>query len=141
MDRIEKIIANAFQYERTQVTAPHNHRTTTWWPPIVREYSAEKWATSPDPDSYPVDGVFDKDRLGDKEVYDFVQNKVFPSIRPDQRKILVAYLQTGCRVTDDQAGKILALPSAKARMLYMDALYDIKKQLTSHEITIYFLRT
>lgn len=139
MDRIEAILLNAFQYERTQVKQPSNDKAPTWWPPIVREFDAKKWATSPDPDSYPVDGVWELPKLGDKEIYDWVQEEVMNKLLTgEEKKILFAFLGSGHKVPNKIAGKYLGFSPLTAFNKYEHLLIKLKNILPSDKIRIYF---
>lgn len=139
MDRIEAIIINYFQYERTQVKAPSNDKAPTWWPHIVREFDPKKWATSPDPDSYPVDGVWELPKLGDREVYDWVQNEIFNKLLTgEEKKILHAFLGNGYKVPNKIAGKCLGLSPLSAYNKYREVLIKLKNILPDNKIRIYF---
>lgn len=139
MDRIEAIIINYFQYERTQIKAPSNDKAPTWWPHIVREFDPKKWATSPDPDSYPVDGVWELPKLGDREIYDWVQNEIFNKLLTGkEKKILYVFLGNGYKIPNKIAGKILGLKPLEAYNKYRDVLMKLKNILPDNKIHIYF---
>lgn len=139
MDRIQTILINAFQYEITQVTLPSNDKAPTWWPHIVREYDPKKWATSPDPDSYPVDGIFEPDRLGSKDLYDWVQDKIMGKLLTSQeKKVIYVFLGRGYLETLRKASKKLKLSESEAIYQYEKILFKIKNSLPNYEINIYF---
>lgn len=139
MDRIQTILINAFQYENTQITPPANDKAPTWWPRIVREYDPKKWATSPDPDSYPVDGISEPIKLGSKDVYDWVQDKVMNKLLTGyEKKILYAFLGNGYLETIRKASKKLKLKESEALYQYEKTLFKIKNSLPNYEIAIYF---
>lgn len=141
MDRVEAILINAFQYERTQVMTPANNKSPTWWPHIVREFDSKKWATSPDPDSYPVDGVWELPKLGDREVYDWVNNEIFDKLlTSDEKKILKAFLSNGYKIPVKLASKILHCNSHQAINDYESILIKILHSIPRHELDIYFLK-
>ncbi len=139
MDRIQSILINAFQYENTQIPPLANDKAPTWWPHIVREYDPKKWATSPDPDSYPVDGANDPIKLGSKEVYDFVQDKVINNLLNQNEKIIIyAFLGRGYLETIRKASKKLKMKEDEAVYNYEKVLLKIKNSLPDYEIRIYF---
>lgn len=139
MDRVEAILINAFQYERTQVVKPSNSKAPTWWPHIVREFDPKKWATSPDPDSYPVDGVWELPKLGDKEIYDWVEDTIFDKLLTgNEKKILFIFLGSGYRIPLKLASNKLGLRPVDALEQYEHVLLKIKNSLQPHQIHIYF---
>lgn len=139
MDRIEAILINAFQYDRTQVIAPSNAKTPTWWPHIVREFDARKWATSPDPDSYPVDGVWELPKLGDVEVYNWVNSEIFEKLLTgSEKKVLYAFLGNGYRLPLSFASKILNMKPRVALNQYNDILLKIKNSIPNDILILYF---
>lgn len=139
MDRIQSILLNAFLYELTSMAPIANDKAPTWWPHIVREYSPDKWATSPDPDSYPVDGASEPLHLGNKDVYDWVQNEVFYKLLTgEDKKILYAFLGRGYVVTPSVASKKLGIKKDQAEYKYEKILLKIKNSFPSHTIDIYF---
>ena len=139
MDRIQSILINAFQYENTQIPPLANDKAPTWWPHIVREYDPKKWATSPDPDSYPVDGLNEPIKLGSKEVYDFVQDRVINNLLTQNEKIIIyAFLGKGSVETIRKASKKLKMKEDEALYNYEKVLLKIKNSLPDHEIRIYF---
>lgn len=141
MDRIQTILINAFQYENTQIPPLANDKAPTWWPHIVREYDPKKWATSPDPDSYPVDGMSEPEHRGSKEVYDWVQDRIMSKLLTTyEKKIIYAFLGRGQLETIRKASKKLKLSEDEAIYLYQKTLFKIKNSLPNHEITIYFSR-
>lgn len=142
MDRVEAILINAFQYERTQVMTPSNNKQPTWWPHIVREFDPKKWATSPDPDSYPVDGVWELPKLGDREVYDWVNDVLFYKLlTSNEKNILKAFLGNGYRIPVKLASKILKCNSHEALNQYEQILMKILHSVDRHTIDVYFLKT
>ena len=139
MDRIEAILLDSFKYERTQVKAPSNDKAPTWWPHIVREFDAKKWATSPDPDSYPVDGVWELPKLGNKEIYDWVQSEIMEKLLTgEEKRILYIFLGSGYRVPNKIAGKCLGLSPLSAYNKYRDILIKLKNILPADKIRVYF---
>ncbi len=139
MDRIEAILLNAFQYERTQVKSPSNDKAPTWWPNIVREFDPKKWATSPDPDSYPVDGVWELPKLGDKEVYDWVMNEIMNKLLTGtEKKILYTFLGSGYKIPNKVAGKLLQCSPLQAHDNYISVLIKLKNILPADKIHLYF---
>lgn len=141
MDRIQSILINAFQYENTQIPPLANDKAPTWWPHIVREYDPKKWATSPDPDSYPVDGINEPIKLGSKEVYDFVQDRVINNLLTQNEKIIIyAFLGKGSVETIRKASKKLKMKEDEALYNYEKVLLKIKNSLPDYEIHIYFSR-
>ena len=139
MDRVEAILVNAFQYERTQVMTPANNKSPTWWPHIVREFDPKKWATSPDPDSYPVDGVWELPKLGDREVYDWVNNEIFDKLLTgEEKKILYAFLGNGYKISSHFASKILKCKSSEAKREYENILMKILHSINKDELRVYF---
>lgn len=141
MDRVQTILLCAFQYENTQIAPLANDKAPTWWPHIVREYDPKKWATSPDPDSYPVDGVNEPIKLGNKEVYDFVQDKIMGKLlTTNEKRIIYAFLGKGYREILKKASKLLGMKSHEAIHNYERILLKIKNSLPEHEIHIYFLK-
>lgn len=139
MDKIETILLNYYQYEVTQVIAPHNSKPPTWWPHIVREYSPEKWATSPDPDSWPVDGVWELPKLGDIEVYNWVFNNIFCKLLTSEEKIFLhKILGRGYKISFYKACKIMHSSMSYVEHEYGRILLKIKNGLSRHEIDIYF---
>lgn len=141
MDRIQTILICAFQYENTFIPPLANNKAPTWWPHIVREYDPKKWATSPDPDSYPVDGPNEPIKLGDKEVYNWVQDEVMNKLlTSNEKKVLYAFLGRGHIETPRKASKKLKLPELEALYNYEKILFKIKKSFSKHEIDIYFYK-
>ena len=139
MDRVQTILLCAFQYENTCIPPLANNKSPTWWPHIVREYDPKKWATSPDPDSYPVDGANDPIRLGDKEVYDWVIDKVMNKLlTTEEKQILYCFLGRGQLETARKASKKLKMVMEEAIWRYEKTLLKIKNSLPEHEIRIYF---
>ena len=140
MDRVEAIIINAFQYENTQVMQPANNKSPTWWPKIVREYDPKKWATSPDPDSWPVDGVWELPKYGDIEIYNWVNEKIFYTelLTGNEKKILKLILGKGYKISWQEASKKLHCKWQEAKLKYEDIIYKIYKSLDPHELAIYF---
>lgn len=139
MDRIQSILINAFQYENTQIPPLANDKAPTWWPHIVREYDPKKWATSPDPDSYPVDGINEPIKLGSKEVYDFVQDRVINNLLNQSEKIIIySFLGRGYIETIRKASKKLKMKEDEALYNYEKVLLKIKNSLPDYEIRIYF---
>lgn len=140
MDRIQTILLCAFQYENTQIAPLANDKAPTWWPHIVREYDPKKWATSPDPDSYPVDGVNNPVKLGNREIYDYVEDKIMPLLTSEEKKIIYIFLGKGYVETLRKASRLLGLNHKEAINKYEKILLKIKKSLPEHEIFIYFLK-
>lgn len=140
MDRIQTILLCAFQYENTQIAPLANDKAPTWWPHIIREYSPKKWATSPDPDSYPVDGVNNPIKLGNREIYDYVEDKIMPLLTSEEKKTIYIFLGKGYVETLRKASRSLCLNSKEALKKYEKILLKIKKSLPEHEISIYFLK-
>lgn len=138
MDRIQTILISAFQYENTQVPPLKNDKAPTWWPKIVREYDPKKWATSPDPDSYPVDDIEDPIKLGYKEVYDFVMNDIMPKLTPDEKKVIYIFIGNGYLNNIKKISKKMKLPESECLYKYETILFKIKNFLPSYLITIYF---
>ncbi len=139
MDKIEAILINYFLYEITMVPPIKNDKQPTWWPHIVREYDPKKWATSPDPDSYPVDGPSNLNQIGDKDLYDWVSSNIMDKLLTTQeKKIIKSFLSTGKRVDSQKAGKLLGCKGYEATKQYGLTLLKIKNSLNSHEIDIYF---
>ena len=140
MDRIQTILLCAFQYENTQVAPLANDKAPTWWPHIVREYDPKKWATSPDPDSFPVDGVNNPIKLGNKEIYDYVEDKIMPLLTREEKKIIYSFLGKGYVETVRKASRRLKLKPKEALNKYEGVLLKIKNSLPDYEIRIYFLK-
>ena len=141
MDRIEAILINYYLYEITTIPPIANDKSPTWWPKIVREYSPEKWATSPDPDSYPVDGASEPLRLGDKDLYDWVTVNIFDKLLTTQdKKVIKAFLSTGKKADSQKVGKLLGIKGYEATNQYEHILLKIKNSLDPYEINIYFKR-
>lgn len=140
MDRIQTILLCAFQYENTQIAPIANDKAPTWWPYIVREYDPKKWATSPDPDSYPVDGVNNLVKLGNREIYDYVEDKIMPLLTSEEKKIIYIFLGKGYVETLKKASRLLCLNPKEAINKYEKILLKIKKSLPEYEIFIYFLK-
>ena len=139
MDKIEAILINTFQYERTQIKTPRNDESPTWWPKIVREFDAKKWATSPDPDSYPVDGVWELPKLGNRDVYDWVQREIMDKLLTgEEKKILYVFLGNGYKISPKMAGKCLGLSSLSALTQYQNILIKLKFSLPPDKISLYF---
>ena len=139
MDRVEAVLINAFQYERTQVMTPSNSKAPTWWPHIVREFDPKKWATSPDPDSYPVDGVWELPKLGDREVYDWVNNEIFDKLLTSKEKnILKVFLGNGYRLPLKLASKMLGCKQFEAKQEYEDTLMKILHSVNQNDLRVYF---
>lgn len=138
MDKVETILINAFQYERTQVQQPSNNKSPTWWPKIVREYDPKLWATSPDPDSYPVDGVHNPNLLGNKDVYDFVMDKVIPIMTPNELGIVFLYLGQGYKQSNIKVAKITKLHPNECKILYENTLFKIKNTLDPNKLYLYY---
>lgn len=142
MDKIERILLNYYLYEITTVPPIANDKSPTWWPHIVREYSPEKWATSPDPDSYPVDGASSPIHLGDKDLYDWVTTNIFDKLlTTSEKQVIKAFLSTGKRVDSQKAGKLLGCKGYEATKQYGHILLKIKNSLDPYEINIYFLKS
>ena len=119
MDKIERILLNYYLYEITTLPPVANDKSPTWWPHIVREYSPEKWATSPDPDSYPVDGASSPIHLGDKDLYDWVSTNIFDKLlTTSEKQVIKAFLSTGKRVDSQKAGKLLGCKGYEATKQY-----------------------
>lgn len=139
MDKIETILLNYYIYEITSVAPIKNDKAPTWWPKIVREYDPKKWATSPDPDSYPVDGPASLNHFGDKDLYDWVADEIFGKLLTiEDKKIIKAFLSTGRRVDSSRAAKYLGCKSYEATKQYGQVLLKIKNSLEPHKINIYF---
>ena len=139
MDRVEAILINAYQYERTQVMTPSNNKAPTWWPKIVREFDAKKWATSPDPDSYPVDGIWELPKLGNIEVYNWVNNEIFEKLLTgNEKKILHSFLGNGYRLPLKLASKILHSNPMVALDKYNKILLKIKNSIPDEKLLLYF---
>ena len=139
MDKIEAILLNYYIYEITTIPPIKNDKQPTWWPHIVREYDPKKWATSPDPDSFPVDGPSSLNHFGDKDLYDWVTDKIFDKLlTTNDKQVIKAFLSTGKRVDSQKAGKILGCKSYEATKQYGQILLKIKNSLDSHDIDIYF---
>lgn len=139
MDRIQSILINAFQYENTFIPPLANNKAPTWWPHIVREYDPKKWATSPDPDSYPVDEPIKLNRVGDKEVYDWVQDRVMNKLlTTNEKKIIYCFLGRGQVEKIAKASKKLKMKEDEAVYQYERVLLKIKNSLPDYEIRIYF---
>lgn len=142
MDKIETILINYYLYEITMIPPIANDKSPTWWPKIVREYDPVKWATSPDPDSYPVDGASEPLRLGDKDLYDWVTTNIFDKLlTTHDKQIIKAFLSTGKRIDSQKAGKLLGLKGYEATRAYEKVLLKIKNSLDPYEINIYFLKS
>lgn len=139
MDRVEAILINAYQYELTQVMNPSNNKAPTWWPKIVREFDAQRWATSPDPDSYPVDGVWELPKLGNIEVYNWVNNEIFDKLLTgNEKKILHSFLGRGYRVSVKLASKILHSSPQLCLDKYNKILLKIKNSIPNDILLLYF---
>lgn len=139
MDRIQTILICAFQYENTFIPPLANDKALTWWPHIVREYDPKKWATSPDQDSYPVDGANEPIREGNLEVYEFVQNQImYKLLTTSEKKIVHAFLGRGQIETARKASKKLKLKPEDAIWQYEKILLKIKNSLPDYQIHIYF---
>lgn len=139
MDRVEAILINAYQYERTQVMNPSNNKAPTWWPHIVREYDAQKWSTSPDPDSYPVDGIWELPKLGNKDIYDWVSNEILEKLLTgNEKKTIYAFLGPGYRLPLGIASKILHLKPQSAINQYNEILLKIKNSIPNDILILYF---
>ena len=139
MDKIQSILINAFLYELTSMAPIANDKAPTWWPHIVREYSPDKWATSPDPDSYPVDGANEPLRLGSKDVYDWVQDAIFSKLLTgEEKKIVYAFLGRGYVQSASIASKKLGIKKDQAAFQYGKILLKIKNSFPSHLIDVYF---
>lgn len=139
MDRVEAILINAFQYERTQVMTPSNNKAPTWWPKIVREFDAKKWATSPDPDSVPVDGVWELPKLGNKDIYDWVNGEIFEKLLTGKEKhILYIFLGNGYRLPLKIASKLLGLKPQQSIDSYNEILLKIKNSIPKDILLLYF---
>lgn len=139
MDQVEAILINSFQYEVTQVVQPANNKAPTWWPHIVREYDPKKWATSPDPDSYPVDGVWELPKLGDKNIYNWVQDEIFDKLLTgNEKKIIYTFIGRGYKIPLLKASKKLGLKPKEAKYQYESTLIKIKHQVDPDKIRIYF---
>lgn len=139
MDRVEAVLINAFQYERTQVKTPANNKSPTWWPPIVREFDPKKWATSPDPDSYPVDGVWELPKLGDVDVYNWVNQEIFYKLLTgEEKKILYIFLGSGYKIPVKLASNKLHLGQHEALHKYESILLKILHSVNRHDLDIYF---
>ena len=139
MDKIELILLNYFIYENTTIPPVKNDKQPTWWPHIVREYDPKKWATSPDPDSYPVDGADLDNHFGDKDLYDWVSDVIFGKLlTTNEKKIIYSFLSTG-KVRDSKiAGKYLGCKGYEATKQYGQVLLKIKNSVDPHELAIYF---
>ena len=142
MDKIEAILLNYFIYELTTVPPIKNDKQPTWWPHIVREYDPKKWATSPDPDSYPVDGAELTTHFGDKDLYDWVSDHIMDKLLTTQeKKIISAFLSTGRVIDSQKVGKILGCKGYEATKQYGHVLLKIKNSIDPHELDIYFQKT
>lgn len=139
MDVIQSLLLNAFQYELTQVVFNYNNKAPTWWPKIIRQYNSKEWATSPDPDSYPVDGVSNPVKLGDKDIYDWVMDNILCKLLTTYEKTLIAlFLGKGYVESPYKVSKILKKDPNLIKKDYEKTLLKIKQSLDPHEIYIYF---
>lgn len=139
MDRVQAILINAFQYELTQVAPIKNDKAPTWWPHIIREFDPKKWATSPDPDSYPIDGPEELYKLGNREIYDYVFDKVINKLlTPEENKIIFAFLGKGKLEKLSKASFLLKLKEREAKRKYGKVLLKIKNSMDPHELVVLF---
>lgn len=139
MDIVESILISYFQYELTQLASPSNDKAPTWWPKIIREYDPKKWATSPDPDSYPVDGLNEPIKLGNKELYDWVNKNIMDKLLTTQdKKLLYLILGHGYRGSFSKTAKYFKWKIDQAIHEYEKVLLKIKDSVERRELLIYF---
>lgn len=140
MDVIEAILLNYYIYANTTLLPVKNDKQPTWWPHIVREYDPKKWATSPDPDSYPVDGPVLTTNFGDVDLFNWVSNTIMEGklLTTLEKKIISAFLSTGHKASSTKASKILGCKGYEATKEYEKILIKLKNSLDSHDLYIYF---
>lgn len=139
MDRVKAILLSAFQYEQTQVAPVKNDKAPTWWPHIKREYEPDKWATSPDPDSYPIDGPENIIKLGNKDIYTFVVDEVINKLlTPEENKIIKAFLGKGYEEKPSKASYLLHLPEKEAIHRFEKTLLKLKFSLDEHRLLVLY---
>ena len=86
-----------------------------------------------------MDGVWELPKLGDREVYDWVNEYIFDKLLTgEEKKILYIFLGSGYKIPVKLASNKLHLGQQEALDKYESILLKILHLVNRHELDIYF---